>query len=240
MQQTRQYSRLAKVEEQKNKRTAKFYVFLTIVFIAFLAIFGLRVLSAVAKFITDVNSDGVTTQVGDTTPPAPPSISTPNSFTNSADLNIQGSAEAGSTVVLFINDDKKELLADAEASFSTSVTLQKGENIIFAKATDRDGNESASSAHYTVVYDSEKPTVEVTKPKDGDKFYGDKQKQITLEGKTEADARVTINDRVTILDSAGQFRFPTTLGDGENSFNIKSTDQAGNQTELTIYLTFVP
>lgn len=236
----RQYSRLASVEQKKNKRTAIIFAGLSVVLIVFLAFFGLRFLGQVTGFFENVESSNSQVNSDDVTPPAPPRLNYLPEYTNKEELVLEGTSESGSTVVIALNDTTKEVITDAQGLFSATLRLQKGQNNISAKAIDINGNESSETPHSSITFDDEKPAIEVIKPKDGDKFYGNKQRQITVEGKTEADATLTINNRVVVIGSDGVFRFTTNLGEGQNSFNIKSTDQAGNQTELTINVEFTP
>ncbi|MEJ2441808.1 MAG: hypothetical protein P8Y06_02730, partial [Patescibacteria group bacterium] len=78
------------------------------------------------------------------------------------------------------------------------------------------------------------------KDPEGKEFYGAKERQITIEGVTEEGVSLTINDRVVAVDEDGGFAFSTTLGEGENNFNIKSADKAGNQTEMDFKVSFTP
>lgn len=231
------YSRLNRIEDNKSKRTIIVYIVLTILFLLFLVFAAPRILGLI---VGSLNTDNPESLSSDTTAPSPPRVNTPPQFTNATSITISGSAEPNSTVAIFNGNDKTETVADDSGNFSVNIDLDRDENTIYAKAIDLAGNESPKSSTYTITYDNEKPEVEVTKPTEGQQFFGQQQRQLTLEGKTEPDAKVTINDRFVIVDSNGNFKFNTNLGDGENSFNIKSTDQAGNLTELTIKVNFTP
>lgn len=234
------YSRLKRIEEGRNKRAIFLYIFLSILFVIFLLFLGPKFLGFFSGLVANINSDNQETIAGDMNPPIPPRFNALPKFTNATIIDVSGSSEPDSSVVIYLEGNKHETVADAQGNFSTKIDLNKSENNIFARTVDLAGNESEKSEIYVVTFDDEKPEVEVTKPKEGENFYGNSQRQLTLEGKTDEGSKVTINDRVVIVDGSGNFRFPTTLGDGENSFNIKSTDQAGNQTELTVKVTFTP
>lgn len=234
------YSRLAKIEEKKNIRTAFLFGFLTLLALVLVVFFGIPFVSKVAGLVVNLGDSDQPIEAQDTTPPAPPNVNSLPEASSKRTIDISGSSEPGSTVIVYFNEESKEVVADNEGSFTTSVELEKGENNIFAKAEDTSGNISFESRRFAVSFDDEEPLLEVTKPKEGETFYGLKQKQITVEGKTEEGSNLTINGRVVILGSEGKFSFPSTLGEGENSFNIKSTDQAGNQTELTIIVNYRP
>lgn len=235
----RNYSRLEKVERQKNVKSAIIYITLTIAFLLFMAFFGISLFTQVAGVLFDLNGS-TTVDISDTTPPAAPFTQSIPEFTNKEELIVEGNSETGSTVSIKLNETKKEVVTDAKGTFSARLLLDKGENILIFTASDGSGNESLESRRWVVTFDNENPDLEITKPKEGETFFGSKQKQLTLEGKTDPEAHVTINDRVVIVGSSGNFSFPTTLSDGENSFNIKSTDKAGNQTETTVKVTYNP
>jgi hypothetical protein len=232
----RQYSRLAKVEEGKQLRQAIKFVILSVGLIAFLAFLGVPLVARVVELVSSREESIVDSN--DNTPPAPPRIYTLPEFTKDQEIKIEGSTESGATVFLHVNSTEKELLADADGIFSTRMNLNEGENIIYAVAIDTNGNESQPSKEITVNFDKTAPKIEISKPADGEKFTGSNQQQITMEGKTEEGSQMTINGRVVVVNSDGSFVFSTTLNEGENNFNIKSTDRAGNMTEMDRKVTF--
>lgn len=235
---TQNYSRLAEIEKKKNTRTAVVYGGLSVLFIVFLVVFGIKLVSQAAGLAG--NGERIGNGNVDNTPPAPPRVNYLPEFTNKSELIVDGTAEAGSVILVAFNDESKEVVTNADGTFTTTINLEKGENILLFKATDQAGNESASSSQSSVTYDEEKPKVEITNPKDGAKFYGSNQKKINIEGTTESTASVTINDRVVAVNPDGKFVYSVELGDGENNFNIKSTDQAGNQTEMDVKYSYSP
>lgn len=234
------YSRLEKVEEQRQVRTAIKFVVLTIGLILFLVALGVPLLARLTGIATSLEGNQSIIGSEDKTPPAPPRISTLPSWTNEKDLVVEGNTEAGATVKVSINNESQETTADALGNFSVRIELVKGENTLYANATDNSNNESQNSQKHTVNYDNEPPKVEISKPTDGQTFAGSKEKQINIEGMTEAQAQVTINDRFLIVSGEGKFNYPTNLGDGENTFNVKSTDRAGNMTEVSLRVTYLP
>ncbi|HCC08850.1 TPA: hypothetical protein DEP81_02600, partial [Candidatus Woesebacteria bacterium] len=125
-----------------------------------------------------------------------------------------------------------------DGQFSFGVTLQDGINTFAATATDQSGNQSQKSDDHQITFDKKTPDLEITSPSDGSSYFGSNQRQITITGKTETDAKVTINDRIISVDDSGIFQYTTTLNEGSNTFNVKSTDQAGNTTEKNISLNF--
>lgn len=242
------YSRLSRVEEKRNMKRAFIFSILTIASLAAFVFFGLPAVAKLAGFLIDIRKETAPIETNDTTPPAPPKIQEPPEYTNKKSIDIEGTAEPGVTVTLFINNNKEEVVANNEGRFTFTLKLKDGVNTISAKAKDAAGNESQETQTFTIVYDDDKPKLEITYPSDGDEFFGAKQRQITIQGVTEEGASITINknkdgegeERIVTVDTAGNFAFTTTLTEGENSFLIKATDKAGNVTEKSLTVSFTP
>lgn len=234
------YSRLAKTEEKKNVRQAYFFVFLTIAALVILLIFGLPTTAKFAAFLTELKQTTAPIDKNDSTPPAPPQLNLLPEATNSLSLEITGRSEAGVIVKLFLNNEEKEVLANTDGEFTINFGLNKGDNTIQAQAIDKAGNVSQKTDLATVVFDNEAPSLEIVSPEDGVNYYGSKQRQVTIEGQTENDAFLKINDRLVVVDSDGSFVYAATLTEGENQFLVKSEDKAGNSTEKTLILHFSP
>jgi len=236
----RYYSRYVTTEERRNLRRALLFGLLTIAAIIGLLFFGLPSVAKFAAFLSDLRGSTQPVDKNDTTPPAPPRLGQLSEATNKTEIEINGTTEEGANVILSLNGKEEEIVADSEGKFVFSFPLKDGENLISAKAKDRAGNESQESKVYSVTFDDEKPDLEISSPADGTSFFGEKQRQVTVQGKTEVGVTLTINDRIVKVEEDGSFTFLTTLGEGANSFNLKSTDKAGNQTEKTISVNFSP
>ena len=232
------YSRLASVEERKNVRSAFLFVILTIVTIALLFFVGIPLLGKFTAFISDLAKSNKEISGGDTTPPAPPRFNTFPEFTNNVRVTISGNVEAGVTVKVAFNGREQEGLSDKDGNFSFDFPLNDQNNNFSGIAIDGAGNMSHRTKDYKITFDNKVPELTIDKPADGAQFFGSKQKQVTIEGKTDAGTEVSINDRVVQVADDGKFVYTTTLNDGENIFNTKSVDQAGNITEKSLTLTF--
>lgn len=130
------------------------------------------------------------------------------------------------------------MVVTSEGTFTFSLNLKKGENTIVAKVKDQASNESVPSDKYTVLYLSDAPSLEITSPSDRSQYYGTKQQQVTISGKTNFGADLTINDRWVKVGDDGAFSSTVSLNEGENTFNIKATDEAGTVTEKNLTLTY--
>lgn len=234
----KRYSRLSKTEEGRNVRKALVFTFLTISSLGLFLFFGLPTVAKFAAFLTDIRKSGEPVEKNDTTPPVPPHLDSLSEATNKLKTEIKGRTEPGVTVTLFLNGRQEELLANKEGEFTYTFSLSKGENSISALAKDSSGNKSQKSNVIRITFDIEPPEIEISSPENKSEYYGSKQRQVVIEGKTEEGVSVTINDRVVVVENDGSFAFTTTLSEGENQFTIKAEDKAGNTTEKSLSLNF--
>ncbi len=211
---------------------------LTTAAIVLLVFIGIPLFGKLTVFVSDLRSSGKAISQNDTIPPGPPRFNYVPAFTNQQSLNITGASEPGSTVRLNFNGNNQEVLADKNGGFIFNLQLNNGDNIFSAIAVDPSGNQSQKSKDYTITFDNKPPTLTINSPTDGSSFFGSNQRQVTIQGATEAECQVMINDRIVSVDDNGNFQYTTTLNDGSNPFAIKSTDQAGNTTEKDISLNF--
>jgi len=234
------YSRLASTEEKRNIRKAFIFSILTLAAIVFIFVFGIPTIVKFAGFLTDLRKSSLPIDKNDTTPPSPPRISTLPDATNKANLDVAGTAEAGATVIFTFNENSQETVVANDGTFTFSLALEKGENKLSFIAKDPAGNESQKTPVYTVIFDDDKPKLEITSPANEAEFFGSKQRQVAIRGVTEPETSLTINDRLIKVDDSGNFTYATTLNEGENNFSIKATDKAGNLSEQTLMLRFSP
>jgi fibronectin type 3 domain-containing protein len=173
-------------------------------------------------------------------------------LTNDARPTLNGTAEAGSTVSIY---DGSTLLGTALVqsnnswSFTPTTPLANGSHTFTVTATDAAGNTSGATAGFSVVVDTTAPTqpsissiIDDVGPNTG--AIGNNQPtndaRPTLNGTTEANARVDIYDNGTFVtsvtaDGSGSWNYtpPTALGQGTHSFTITATDTAGNTSGLS-------
>ena len=232
---------MEKQEEKQSLRQAVLFGFLTLLILGLLVRFGVPALIKLAVFLGELRSAGEQVEQKDTWPPPPPVFDLLPEATSSSQLTISGRTEAGAKVLLTVNGIKvNETLADSSGRFVfADVKLRTGHNRLWGKAVDQANNESAPSEEVEIIVDTEPPPLTVTLPKDGDKFFED-DRVIKIEGVSEPDAQVTVNDRVAVIDKDGNFSLSYTLSEGENQLTIKATDKAGNTTEETLTVTYYP
>jgi len=230
-------SRLQRIEEKRAIKATIKYIFLTVVVVFFLFKFGFLALSKISSFITSFSKYEENNEDTAFVLPPPELISLPN-FTNEKKLHIKGSAKPGYTIFIFLNGEKNELLANANGEFAITFELSNGENTIYAYASYLN-QKSQNTQTYIVNYDKTPPKVEIIEPEEGKTFTG-KNNLVKIEGQTEPNAKLTINDRLAIVHSDGKFSFATTLKEGENTFLIISQDRAGNKTETKLTINYSP
>ncbi|OGM21546.1 hypothetical protein A2771_01045 [Candidatus Woesebacteria bacterium RIFCSPHIGHO2_01_FULL_38_26b] len=232
------YSRRIKTEENKNKRRASLYIVLTVGIIILFFFFGLPLVVKFAAFLNDLRTSSSPVEISDTTPPPPINLDPFPEFTNENEIEIKGSTEPGATVKLRANNEIVELIANNEGQFTYNFNLNDGQNTISAVAIDSAGNESGKSELFTINFDEVPPELTINKPTDKAQFYGPKERQIVIEGKTEEESTININGRLVIVESDGSFAFASTLTEGENNFTIKAQDPAGNISEKILSVSY--
>ena len=227
-------------EQKKNTRSAILYIGLTIAALAILYFLGIPALGKLAALVSGLKGKNNIATSSDTTPPPPPKFKYFAENTNQKSVTLSGNTEAGATVKLTFNGEEQEVLADNNGQFSFTLSLGNGINTFAAMATDQAGNQSQKTDDYQITFDNQAPDLSITSPDDNSSFYGSGQRQVTIQGETEVDAQVTINDRFITVDEDGKFQYTTTLNEGANTFSVKAKDQAENTTEKSITLNFSP
>src|SRR3989344_2679904 len=147
------YSRKLKVEEQRNKKRAIFFIFLTIIFLVVMFFYGIPLFVKLAGFVYDLRKSSEPVEVSDNTPPSPPYFELFPAFTNEERIEIGGNSEPGATITMSLNGKDNEVLSNNEGKFSFSLNLVKGENKISAISKDAAGNESQETDIHTINYD---------------------------------------------------------------------------------------
>lgn len=180
------------------------------------------------------------TAVSDQVILAPPVITIPFEATNSSAIDIKGYAIAQTKVKIFVDEiEKSSVNVTEDGTFlAKDIQLNLGTNNIYGKTIDQETKESLPSKLVKLIYDNEKPKLDVSEPTDGKEVTGDKK--VTVSGQTEVSAQVTINGIRIITDSDGKFSTQISLNDGENVITIEAADKASNSIKIERRVIFKP
>lgn len=234
-------SRLQRKREKDSLRQAFKYLLLVFGLLFLLIKYGLPGLIKMAAFLGDINSSKQPVEKQESSPILAPRLNPLPLATTSAEINISGFSQSGSTVKLFLRGiNIEETITDANGEFSfKSVHLKDGENEIYTEANDNQGKESGPSTTYTVTLDSEAPKLEIGQPQDGQRFF-DKDSPIIVSGNTEAGTDLTINNRFVLVKDDGSFNVTQSLTAGDNQIEVVVRDDAGNETKKSLKVNYTP
>lgn len=161
------------------------------------------------------------------------------SATNSASIDVTGIAGSGDYVTLYVNGKqlKKADIKDDNTFAFRDVDLDKGDNIIKAKAFNDDKKESKFSDSESVTYSNKQPSLSVDFPSDGETYHKDNN-PLRVRGKTDKNVRVTINDFWAMVNDDGNYYYNLPLQNGDNQITVVATDDAGNKTTKSLKVSF--
>ncbi len=231
-------TRLSRTTEKKTKKQLTLSLLGIVVLLFILFRFGIPALTSLSLFLSSRSNNG--TQVDTTNPNAvvsAPQLSQNFSATNSASITIDGTAQQGETVTLYLNGSTAgSIQTKNDGTFSFSgVSLTQQQNTIQAKAT-LNNKTSDYSDTWNVEYIQKAPSLSVDSPHDGDSFDSS-HPMVVVSGKTDPDVKVTVNGFWAIVDSVGNYSYTLSLQNGDNYISVVATDAAGNTAtkNLTIH-----
>jgi hypothetical protein len=230
-------SRLKRRLERKTQKNLVLGI-IGICFILFILIrFGIPALANFALFLSGVNSNNKITANSEKIFIASPFIESQFSSTNSAQMHISGKSVKDATLVLYVNNREQDSFkTEKDGSFFAKVSLDEGNNTIKVKSQTSKGFSDFSNI-ITVNYIKSMPTLTISSPANGDSFSKEHDK-VTVSGKTDMGATVTVNGLWAIIDDQNNFSYDLPLKNGENQITIIAADPAGNKTEKTIKVNY--
>jgi hypothetical protein len=167
---------------------------------------------------------------------APPAITVTypqqNAILNTKNFTITGTTEAGAT--LTINNNSVSVGANGSFSYDAVISGLATFTIV---AKDSAGN--TKQFVLNVSLDTTPPILNVSEPKAFEEIHA---QFVTVKGKTEKDAKVTINGtevQVNPADYSFSYSLQLTTS-GLNSIQVIAVDLAGNQSVLGIPVNFIP
>lgn len=172
---------------------------------------------------------------------APPVLNIPFEATNSATIIISGYSTPNSEVEIYFDDEIKTITeTTSDGNFRTEeLELSLGTNNIYGKTINEKGDKSLSSKNIRLIYDNEKPNLEISEPSDNFEIKGG-DKKIKVSGKTEPENSVTVNGITVIVGNDGGFSKEVSLNDGDNTIEIISTNLVGNSTKVAKIVKYSP
>lgn len=227
-------SRKAKLEQKKITHQIIFFLLLAI---ALVLLFVFVLIPTLIRVLASLS--GNTPVQTDTVPVQVPFLSAPVAATSSATLTLSGFSQKGYNVAFVDNGQPLTTTnTNDDGSFQADLTLSDGENKITAYAIDANKKQSEVSQEYTVLLDTQLPSLDISKPQDKQSFQGKQNQNMTIEGKTDLNTKVYINDRLIFTKDDGSFTTLQQLHDGDNPLDIKAIDQAGNVTDKVLTISF--
>ncbi len=189
----------------------------------------------------------------DATAPAAPSVASPadGALVNARQPTFSGTAEAGSTVKVYVDGTALATTATADAStgawsLTQPTNLLDGSHNVKATATDVAGNTSPISAINTFTVDATAPAApSVASPADGaaittrqPTFTGTAEKSSTVKVYVDGTALAT-TPTADASTGAWSVPQPTNLLDGSHTVKATATDAAGNISPDSAINTFI-
>jgi bacillopeptidase F len=223
-------SRLSRSQERK--LTKKLFLAITgsIGLLIFIAVFGLKILINFSLLIDKLRGNTSQNSISTSSIILPPVIDPLPYATNSAVLSVSGRGKNGLGVTIFLNGKEyRKLKIDDNGTFSVrDITFKEGINTLYAQLFDAQGNKSEMSATESVTINKKQPDLEISSPQNNDTVSGDSN-IVVINGKTNEENTVMVNDRVAVVGVNGVFTLRFPLNEGDNTLAITATDPAGNQ-----------
>lgn len=172
---------------------------------------------------------------------SPPVFNIPYEATNSAQIDIAGFGTPNSKVRLYIDDESLQTIdVSLDGSFIfANINLNLGINNIYGTTLDEQGKESLPSKTIKLIYDSEKPLLNISSPNDNTVIQGG-DKKVTVSGITNVGVQIFINGSQIIVQNDGNFSTDININEGDNIISIKAVDTASNSTEAELKVTYKP
>lgn len=233
----------SRLKRHQNKQSKRRILLLSVVFVGLVVLlvtFGARMIEFIGNTALLVQGEDDISESNTVSVVQEPFLESIPRSTSESELVVDGSVLVpGGTVILYLNGEEydSDRLGE-ETDFSFDVSLDEGENIIRARY-ELDGEQSDYSESVSVTYRSEPPTLEDVSPSDGDEF-GRGDQRIAVSGKTDKDARVTVNGFRAFVDQDGEFSYMLGLEEGENKIKVIATNDAGIESEEEFIVRYSP
>jgi len=145
------------------------------------------------------------------------------SLGNSIGVDLAGRVEAGSSLTVNL----RTAGVAGDGAFSYGVRLVEGRNDFVLFSRDRAGNTNTTT--WTLYLDITPPPLTVTGPRDG---LLTNQPTVTVAGRTETGASVTVNGQPVDVNPDGSFSAVLEMKSGPNFITVVASDAAGNHNTV--------
>lgn len=233
-------SRLERIKRKRAGRQGAWYLIIATILVIATIFWGLPALAKLAGGLI-ATDDSARREYE--LKPTPPIISDIPEATHSATVAINGFAQPGIDVVLYLNGAEigRKLTSESGTFAFVNVPIADGDNTVYAYTSTVRGLTSEKSKEYTIILDDDAPTVTIDSPADGTVMRGTSQRIVTFAGGVnEEGSRVYVGERMVILSSDGRFSLPYQLIEGDQDVQVKAVDRAGNETVSSIKLRWEP
>ncbi|MBI5555036.1 MAG: VCBS repeat-containing protein, partial [Elusimicrobia bacterium] len=168
-------------------------------------------------------------ETGDTTPPAAPTLISPQLRTRSARQILSGTKDAQSSVLL---NGEQIVTLDALTTWNYTISLQLGNNILNFTSKDAAGNESQPYS-VEIVLETEPPAVNPpATPQVNSLISPTKINTQTISGSKETNTAILLNSvEIVALNAATTWSYTVSLQEGNNILSFTAKDTPGNLSE---------
>lgn len=233
-------SRLRRFEEKNATRRIAIAIFGSIAILVFLALFGVRILIGFSLLIDRIRG-GTQQQAPQQTLILAPVLDPLPEATKSATLTVYGRGAPKTEAALYLNGEEyKKVGVNEDGTFEISgIPVEEGKVTLNAKLIDEKNTSSDFSNTISTLVDRTAPKLVVDKPEDNTTI-NDGTHKVTVNGITDEDMKVAINDRIVVVKADGSFTYSMPLNDGENKLAIIARDPAGNETKVERKVIYQP
>lgn len=227
--------------ESKSKKKLIWSIIISLVLLFVLINWVLPALAGGLSLLNKVNSQNLDNKISDEIMLAPPVLNIPYEATNTAGIRIRGYATPNTKVKIYLDDiEGSTAVSGNEGEFiSDEIELSIGINNIYGKTLDEKESESLPSKTIQVLYDNEKPKLEISEPLNNHEIKGG-DKKVTISGITDPENEILINGFKVILNMEGKFSSQINLNDGDNNVIVTATNGVGNSTTQELKIKYTP
>lgn len=143
---------------------------------------------------------------------------------------------SGDGTVAAVRAEDEEPAETPELS-QTYNNLEDGEHTAYIRTTNKAGTQYVKTINFTV--DTPDASLDIVEPTDGIEQLT-YQQEFSIEGQTGTNSSVYINGEEIAVSEDGSFVYNSSLIEGQNIFEVRAENQAGDSIETTVYALYLP